>query len=255
MTNAAHLSIGVAGSLGPERIARIAGAVEAAGFHGLWVNDTPGGDALAALGAAAQTTDSLVLATGVLPVDRRPAAQIAAEAASLPQDRLVLGIGSGGMRHGIVPVMRAAVADLRRDTSGRVTLGALGPRMRRLAASDADGPLLSWLTPDVAAAQAAEARSVNADVRVSLYVRAALDDAAVERLRVEAGRYASYPSYAANFARLGIAADETVISPTDAESRTDAYRAAVDEVVLRAITRGDDDADYLRFVDQAAALL
>ena len=82
MTNAARLSIGVAGSLGPERIARIAGAVEAAGFHALWVNDTPTGDALAAIAAAAEATDRLVLATGVLPVDRRPAAQIAAESAS-----------------------------------------------------------------------------------------------------------------------------------------------------------------------------
>ncbi|MGL1765637.1 hypothetical protein ACSTIQ_00010, partial [Vibrio parahaemolyticus] len=53
--------------------------------------------ALAALAAAARVTRTLHLATGVVPVDRRPAAQIAAEVASLalPLDRLTLGIGSG----------------------------------------------------------------------------------------------------------------------------------------------------------------
>ena len=255
MTNIAKLSIGVAGALGPERIARIAAAVEAAGFHGIWVNDTPGADSLAALAAAAASTESLVLGTGVVPVDRRPAAQIAAEAAELPQHRLVLGIGSGGTRTGILAVMRGAIADLKRDTDARVMLGALGPKMRRLAATDADGPLLSWLTPQAAAAQAAEAHDADHDAHVALYVRAALDPAAVERLTTEAARYASYPNYAANFARLGFGADQTVVTPGDAAERVAAYRSAVDEVVLRAITPGEDDHDYLRFIEQAAALL
>lgn len=255
MTSTAKLSIGVAGALGPERIARIAAAVESAGFHAIWVNDTPGGDSLAALGAAAVSTESLVLATGVVPVDRRPAALIAAEAASLPQDRLVLGIGSGGTRTGILAVMRGAIADLKRDTDARVLLGALGPKMRRLAATDADGPLLSWLTPEAADAQAAQAHALDAGAHVALYVRTALDEAAVEPLKAEAVRYASYPNYAANFARLGIAAEQTVVAPPDAAGRVAAYRDAVDEVVLRVITSGDDDRDYLRFVEQAAALL
>jgi len=255
MTSNASLSIGVAAALGPERIARIAAAVEAAGFHAIWVNDTPGADSLAALAAAAESTESLVLATGVVPVDRRPAAQIAAEAASLPQDRLVLGIGSGGTRTGILAVMRGAITDLRRDTDARVVLGALGPKMRRLAATEADGPLLSWLTPEAAAAQAAEAHASRPGAHVALYVRAALDPAAAERLDVEVGRYASYPNYAANFSRLGIVAGQTVVAPPDAADRVAAYRSAADEVVLRAITPGDDDHDYLRFIEQASALL
>jgi len=265
VTNDAALSIGVAGALGPDSIARIAAAVEAAGFYALWVNDTPGGDSLAALAAAAQSTEHLVLATGVLPVDRRPAARIAAEAASLPQERLVLGIGSGGTRTGVLPVMRGAISDLRRDTGARILLGALGPKMRRLAATDADGPLLSWLTPGAAAAQESEARAAavpasgahaaNPAAHVALYVRTALDTAAAERLRAEAGRYGSYPQYAANFARLGVAPGDTVASPSDAAERVAAYRRGVDEVVLRAITPGDADHDYLRFIEQASALL
>lgn len=255
MTNTAALSIGVAGALGPERIARIAASVEASGFHALWVNDTPGGDSLAALAAAADATENLVLATGIVPVDRRPAAQIAAEVASLPQDRLVLGIGSGATRTGILDVMRGAIADLRRDTEATIVLGALGPKMRRLAARDADGPLLSWLTPDAARDQASQAHAVDDSARATLYVRTALDPRAVARLREEAARYGSYPQYAANFARLGVAPDATVAAPQDAAARIAAYRSAVDEVVLRAMTPGDDDADYLRFVEQAAELL
>ena len=84
----ASVSIGVAGALGPAAIASIAVAVEAAGFHALWVNDTPGADSLAAIGAAAAATDRLVLATGVVPVDRRPAAEILAAARDLGADVL-----------------------------------------------------------------------------------------------------------------------------------------------------------------------
>nr|BFF12158.1 hypothetical protein GCM10025699_34610 [Microbacterium flavescens] len=45
------LSIGVAAAVGADVAARLAPAVEAAGFHALWVNDTPGNDALAVLAA------------------------------------------------------------------------------------------------------------------------------------------------------------------------------------------------------------
>ncbi|WP_448255617.1 LLM class flavin-dependent oxidoreductase [Microbacterium aurum] len=92
----ALLSIGVAGSLGAEKIAQIAPVVEAHGFHALWVNDTPGADSLAGLASAARTTQHLTLATGVVPVACRPAGEIAAALGDLPRERLVVGIGSGG---------------------------------------------------------------------------------------------------------------------------------------------------------------
>ena len=81
------VSIGIAASLGPEVAAEVARAVEAAGFHALWVNDTPGADSLAVLDAAARATTRLSLAVGVLPVDRRPPAHIAEqiERQGLPQ--------------------------------------------------------------------------------------------------------------------------------------------------------------------------
>lgn len=254
MTGTGALSIGVAAAVGPELAARLAPAIEAAGFHALWVNDTPGNDALAVLAAAARETESLVLATGVVPVDRRPPAEILdrVSALALPEDRLLLGIGSGGRREGALALVADAAAALRAGSSARVVVGALGPKMRRLGAAASDGLLLSWLTPDVAARQTDAAHEVAADAHVAVYVRTALDADAGPRLEREAAAYASYPAYAANFARLGIEARDTVIRP-DQGARIAAYRASADEVVLRAITAGETADDYLRFVDAAGA--
>jgi len=246
----ADVSIGVAGALGPAAIARIAEAVEAAGLHALWVNDTAGGDALAALDAAAAATSGLTLATGVLALDRRPPREVAARVRDLPQERVVLGVGSGATRRGALDLVREGVAVLRAATTARVMVGALGPRMRALAAEEADGPLLSWLTPALAAEQTASARTAGASA--SLYVRTALDPAATERLAAEAARYGSFPAYAANFSRLGIAAEDTVLAPGTFADGIRAYRTAADEVVLRAIVAGDEVDAYVRFVEDAA---
>lgn len=251
----ALLSLGIAAAVGPDVAAQLAPAVEAAGLHALWVNDTPGHDALEVLAAAARATDRLVLATGVLPVDRRTPAEILdrVSALALPEDRLVLGIGSGARAAGSLSRVTDAATALRAATTARVVVGALGPKMRRLGAEASDGVLLSWLTPDIAARQSAEAHEVASDAHVAVYVRAALDPSGVANLETETARYASYPAYAANFDRLGIAAADTTIGPAAAVARIAAYRAAADEIVLRAITAGDAVEDYLRFVRTAAA--
>jgi alkanesulfonate monooxygenase SsuD/methylene tetrahydromethanopterin reductase-like flavin-dependent oxidoreductase (luciferase family) len=252
----AALSIGVAAAVGPALAARLAPAVEAAGFRGLWVNDTPGHDALEVLAAAARVTERLVLATGVLPVDRRTPGEILEriDGLTLPVERLVLGIGSGAGPAGALARVTDAAAALREGTTARVVVGALGPKMRRVGAEASDGLLLSWLTPDVAAAQADEARAIAPGTHVALYVRAATDPRAVARLADETRRYAGYPAYAANFARLGISAHDTTVGPDGAAERVAAYREAVDEVVLRVITAHDEPDEYERFLADVAAL-
>jgi alkanesulfonate monooxygenase SsuD/methylene tetrahydromethanopterin reductase-like flavin-dependent oxidoreductase (luciferase family) len=247
----AALSIGVAAAVGPEMGARLAPIVEAAGFHALWVNDTPGHDALEVLAAAAASTARLVLATGVLPMDRRTPAEVLAAVArlGLPEDRLVLGIGSGSRSAGALSRVTDGVAALRAATPARVVVGALGPKMRRAAAEASDGLLLSWLTPEVAARQAESARAIAPGTHAALYVRAAADPRAAAALEAETRRYAGYPAYSANFARLGIDAFDTTIAPGNgAAERVAAYRATVDEVVLRAITADETPEAYERFV-------
>ena len=258
MTQRATVSLGVAASIGPDTAAQLAPLVEAAGFHALWVNDTPGADALEVIDAAARTTQRLILATGVLPVDRRSAAQITAQvqARGLPQDRLVLGIGSGQAQRGALTLVRRAAAELRAALTAPILVGALGPKMRSVGVEHADGVLLSWLPPADARAQSSEAHTAAPGSRVALYVRAALDPAAHERLQTETARYASFPSYAANFARLGIDPDDTVLDAAahDIAARLDDYRRGVDDVVLRAITAGDTLEDYRLFIDRARSL-
>jgi len=248
----AAVSIGIAAATGPDLAARIAPAIEAAGLRALWVNDTPGHDALNVLAAVAAVTDRLVLATGVLPVDRHGPDEILRRVADLPADRLVLGIGSGQTAKGALERVADAAAALRGRSSARIVVGALGPRMRRLGVSAADGLLLSWLTPELAEKQTHDAHAADPSAHVALYVRAAVDEDAVPALKDEAARYAGYPAYAANFTRLGIRADDTVIRPAALVPRVRDYRAAADEVVLRAITGGGVDA-HLRFVDAVGA--
>ncbi|WP_194395866.1 LLM class flavin-dependent oxidoreductase [Microbacterium atlanticum] len=246
------LSLGIAAAGGAGLAARLAPAAEAAGFHALWVNDTPGHDALRVLEAAAGVTGGLGLATGVLPVDRRSPGEILAGAVALPADRLTLGIGSGQLRTGAVKRVTDASAALRERTPARVVVGALGPRMRRAGATASDGVLLSWLTPEIAAAQARDAHRLEVTAHVALYVRTATDAAATSVLDEEARRYATYPAYAANFSRLGVDARDTVIRPGELRDRIAAYREAVDEVVLRAITPSGSADEHLRFIDAVA---
>ncbi|KQR23555.1 LLM class flavin-dependent oxidoreductase [Microbacterium sp. Leaf151] len=249
------VSLGVAGSLGPDVIARIAPAVENAGFHTLWVNDTPDGDALAALAAAARVTERLHLATGVVPVDRRPADTIAAEVASLdlPIERLTLGIGSGGSKAGALARVRQAVEVLHDAGVPRVVFGALGPKMRRTGAERAEGVLLNWVPPTEVRTQADALHAISPAAHVAVYVRAAIVPAARERLDAETARYASFPNYAANFERMGVgAADTTIRDVTELSDALEAHTAAADEVVLRAVVPDDTVEAYLDFVRRAA---
>ncbi len=251
------VSIGLAGALGPDAIARVAPDIERAGFHALWVNDTPGGDSIACLAAAARVTDRLVLATGVVPLDRRPAGELlaAVRQAGLPQDRLMLGVGSGGASRGALRLVREGVGMLRDGLRAPIVVGALGPRMRRLGAEAADGVVLNWLTPDAAAAQRDELHAIDAHAQVTLYTRTALDVDAVARRDAEADRYGTIPNYAANFARLGFGPRDAVLGSDGLAERVAAYTGAVDELVLRAVTAADDVAALRRFVAAAADVL
>ncbi len=199
-------------------------------------------------GSPPAVTSSLGLGTGIIPLDRRPAGSL--DLAGLPTDRLTLGIGSGAPEGALARVLDA-LEELSASTSARIVLGALGPRMRRIAAEQADGVLLSWLTPSDAADAMADLRrdARGRDVTGILYVRTIASDDALPGLEAEAHRYESVPSYAANFERLGIRAiDATIRVPDDLVS----YTRVVDEVVLRAITPGATLAELEAFVDSAA---
>ena len=91
--------------------------------------------------------------------------------------------------------------------------------------------------------------------RIDSYFRTALGSAALPRLRDEANRYASFPKYAAHFARMGVTALDTCITGETAEeldARLNAFADVLDEAVIRAITANEDAAEYLALLEAVA---
>lgn len=251
----AAVSIGIHGRTPPESVRALAPRVERLGFAALWINDVPGGDSLTGLRAAAEVTTTLGLATGVIPLDRRPAGEL--DLAGFPAERTTLGIGSGGASRPL-RLVEDGLATLREATGAELVLGALGPRMRRLAAERADGVLLNWLTPAAAADADRELRAQAGEraVRSILYVRTIADPSARPALEREAEAYDAIPAYAANFERLGFRAIDATL---DGAAGAGAHRLAgfdvVDELVLRAITPTGGLADLERFAEEASRWL
>lgn len=255
----ARLGFGVAGALEETIIARLAEEAERRGFSTFWVNDTPAGDGLAAIKAAARATASMRLGVGVIPVDRRPVNEILGTISELrlPEDRLLLGIASGRARQGSLDLVEAAIEQLRAESGLQIAVGALGPKMVRLGAQKADAVLLNWLTPAQAAASHADieaiAQSEKRNVETIGYVRAALPSAEAQ-LREEADRYASVPQYAAHFKRMGVEAIETCAFGSEADIREhlEAFSSALDETVVRAIVKDESVAAYLELLEAVA---
>lgn len=254
---------GVAGALALPSVEVLARAAEDAGYHTFWVNDTPNGDGLAALQAAAAVTSTIRLGVGVIPLDRQPAEVVAQRVIELelPQYRLSLGIGSGQPKGGVDRV-RDGSRTLEQALSAQVVVGALGPRMCAVAGEAADGVLLNWIVPDyvapsVAIVEAAAQKAGRPQPVMMGYVRTVYGPASREVFVREAARYGSYPAYAANFARMGTPAEETgVIGETaaDIQAGLAAFTPLLDETVVRAIVGEETDAAYLALLEAAAPL-
>lgn len=252
---------GVAGALPHDIIRTLALAAEAAGYHTFWVNDTPHGDGLAALRAAAEVTSEIRLGVGVIPLDRQPADAIARRVVELelPQDRLMVGIGSGNPKGGLARVWEGATS-LEERLEAPVVVGALGPNMCAMAGGSSDGVLLNWLTADYVAPSAAivdeAAREAGRPRPLILgYVRTVYGPGAREVFAEEAGRYGSYPAYAANFTRMGTPAEDTAIVGDTAEEiqiGLAPFASQLDETVVRAITGEESAAAYLALLTAAA---
>jgi len=255
VTLIASVSVGLPGGIDHGLLRELAPLIESLGFRALWLNDTSHGDSLAGLAVAASVTSTLTLATGVIPLDRRPATTLTDEIALLPADRLEIGIGSGGA-HAALRRVREGIDVLRAATDATVLVGALGPRMRALGAEHADGLLLNWLTPAAAADAVATLRSVSPQARAALYARTIVTPDARPALEREAATYASYPTYAANLSRIGADILDTTIDgtlPGTLSARASEYLESLDELVLRAIVA--DESDLPAFVTTAASRL
>jgi alkanesulfonate monooxygenase SsuD/methylene tetrahydromethanopterin reductase-like flavin-dependent oxidoreductase (luciferase family) len=251
---------GVAAAVSHDVIREVAREAEQLGYSSFWCNDTPGADGIAGLAAAAGVTERIKLGVGVIPLDRRPADVIARDLAALnvPQERLLLGVGSGGDRR--VSKVREGIERLHELVSAPVIVGALGPRMTGLAGAVGDGVLFNWQTPETAQSSGQICRDAAESAGrprplVMAYVRSALLPQADERLDVEAGRYSRVPAYAAHFARMGVSARDTAVSGPDAatlQPMIAAHEVSLDETVIRAITADDTAASILELLRACA---
>lgn len=251
---------GVAAAVDHDVIRKVAHEAERLGYTSFWCNDTPGADGIAGLAAAATVTERIRLGVGVVPLDRRPADVIARdiEAAGLSQERLIVGVGSGGDRR--VSKVREGIERLHELISSPVIVGALGPRMVAIGGGVGDGVLCNWQSPATAISAGEICRDAAAGAGrptplVMAYVRTALLPQADERLDVEAGRYSSVPAYAAHFARMGVSARQTAVSGPDAatiQPQIAAHEASLDETIVRAIT-ADDSAESILELLRACA--
>lgn len=247
-------------AIGPEVIRASAREAEGRGYGSFWVNHPGETDGLAALAPAAQVTRRIDLGIGVIPLHTRGPNSIdqGVRANALPLDRLLLGVGSANP--GALARMREGISTLRSRLQARIVAAALGPQMCRLAGELADGVLFNWVTPAHARESAEWVRAGAAAAgrqspTLMAYVRVALGPAARERLLTEAGRYAGYPAYAANFARMGVRPVETAIAVEDPGAIPPAlakWHGVVDEIVVRAITATERVEEHLALLAAAA---
>lgn len=258
------LGYGLAVGTPEETVLAAAKAAEDAGFGSFWLNNPPGANAFPRLGQVERATNRIRVGTGIVPVSHMSPAEMRAAAAEagLTRDRFLLGIGSG---FGPRPVarVRAALAELRATTDYELVVAALGPRMCALTGEASDGVLLSWLTPEyarisVAQVQDAAKRAGRKAPRTYLYMRIGIGAEAIARLEKEAQTYAGYPSYAANFARMGRPVLETAIrasSPSRVPELLAPWKGTVDEIVLRAITAHERPEEAVEIVEAARSFL
>ena len=219
------------------------------GYSSVWTNDAPPGDGLAVAGAMLAATTAIRVGVGAVPSDRRPPAGVAEQllAASLPLERLVLVVGSGGSAS--VEVVRQAVTELRDRLGAEVSLGvaAMGPRMCRLGGEIADLVLLNWMTPErmvwarqqVRQGAAGRAPGLRAaEPELDCYVRVSLGQGAALRVGAEAARYGAMPAYARNFSAMGVASVGVAApDPSQARPMLEPYEQVLDEAIVRPIVK------------------
>ena len=185
-----------------------AAAAEGLGYPTLWLS----GGALPGLQTiidVIQATNTLKVATGVLPVDRFTPEEVAATYVGLETDhpgRFVVGLGGA---HGPRPLATLSRFLDQLDAvpvESRV-LAALGPRMLKLARDRTSGAYPFLVTPKYTT----EARKILGEDRllaVQQLVVVETDADCARLIAREPGGLLRRPSGAANLARMGFSADE-----------------------------------------------
>jgi probable F420-dependent oxidoreductase len=265
---------------GFRRAVELCARAEQLGYTDVWSAEVGATDAFSPLAAIAVKTDRLRLGTALVPVFTRPPALTAMSAAGLQQlsgGRFVLGVGTSSpaiidLWMGLefdgrvkrieeyVEVVREVLSGKKVDYRGEtvrveafrlqvdpgapvpVYIGALGPRMCRLAGRIADGVLFYFMSPDgvrqalVDVAEGAkEAGRDPADIDVFLRLPVACEEPE-ETARFMGRRmltgYAIVPAYNASLERQGFAEEARAIADLWAKGERDKATEAFSDRML-----------------------
>jgi alkanesulfonate monooxygenase SsuD/methylene tetrahydromethanopterin reductase-like flavin-dependent oxidoreductase (luciferase family) len=240
-------------------VAETARVTEELGYASFWLNHPGPTDGVAGLEVAARATAAIDLGVGVVPIHRREVETVVegAREASLPVERLLLGIGTAGP--GAFELARRGTASLHDELGCRVVMGALGEGACRLAGEIADGVLLNWLTTEHAQRSIRWIEEGAAAVGrprppVFAYVRVAIGPGARERIEEEGARYA-HGSYGSHFDRMRAEPIETAVPAANAaELRAGLARwdGVVDQLLLRFLPASGSLEAHLELVRAGA---
>ena len=264
----------------PRSVLALARHADCAGFRRVWLSENNVLDAASLAGAIAATT-TLELGFAIVPVFSRSPALLAMTAATISRlgagRPFHLGIGAGGKVtvdrwHGVpftetvqtvedtLEIARQALSGERTDYAGasrhsdgfriasgppysaRIYIGGMGPAMQNLAARKADGLILTWLSPRIAAdmrpgldelTRAAGRHPAEVELVARVYVAVCDDPAAArEAVRKELVEYLISLPYGRYFAAAGFASEVEAVSTAFAARDRDRTVAAVSDRLL-----------------------
>jgi probable F420-dependent oxidoreductase len=274
---------------------------EELGYTDVFSSEVGSADAFSPLAAVATRTSQVRLGTALVPIYTRPPALVAMTAASmqaLSGGRFVLGIGTStphiverwmGLRFtNPVGRVREYVESVRRILAGEkvtfegeevridgfrhqaesvpdvpIHVGALGPRMCRLAGAIADGVQFAFLTPDGvrsaleevgAGMREAGRTAVDFDTVIRIPIAVDEPDPVRELARRYVAGYAAVPTYEAALRRQGLGdAAAPSVQMWRAGDRTQAVSLLPDEVVDALFVCGTPDECWARLNEYAEA--
>jgi probable F420-dependent oxidoreductase len=198
-------------SADPAIAAAVAAELEELGYSTLWMAGGQGNN-LAQIGNVVRATSQITVASGIISVDRVPAAEVTAASTALAQShpgRFVVGLGGA---HGETPLatLNAYLDEVEPLVpKSELILSALGPRMLQLARERASGAYPYLVTPDYVAS-AREILGEERQLAVLLDVVPEPDPARAREI-VRAGSLsflAGIPGYNANLRRMGFGDEE-----------------------------------------------
>lgn len=208
----------------------LAPEASALGYESLWTNAGTDYDPVA-MCVAWHERSGLPTGISVVPIARNPAPVLALAARTaheLAGGKFVLGIGSGSVSDRPIAAVRSYVAEVRRTAADvPIYVGALGPRMLRLAGHHAEGAALNWCTPKQIRWSREQA---GPRVRLIQYIRVCIDSDAAAARRALAKQILAYallvrPSgargYRAHFERMGHGEELTALETRKAAGASD----------------------------------